>query len=536
MRFVTLFGAMSRRLRETMKFFRLLALAVAALLTASLIHAQTWTPVQNVPPNFTAGAIALLTDGRVLVHEEGTAGDFGIWYTLTPDINGHYETGTWTQIASLPTGYGPKNFSSAVLPDGRYIIEGGQYNNGVENANTNMGAIYDPVANTWTSVNPPLDQSGMPWTSIGAAPSVVLADGTYMQTDCCDGPPFLAALLDASTLTWIPTGTGKFDRYQQEGMVLLPGGKVLDVDAYFGTGMMMGMNYEMYDPSTGAWTIPGMASAQFWESDCNPNYIGPAVLQPNGTVFQTGADCPNAGHTGMYSPNPNTWAAGPDFPPCTLPNCQGDFYDVENGPAALEINGNVLVYASPGRRNTPGQMFEWNGSTLSIAPNPPNYLMDPSIRGHLLMLPTGQIMFTDLSSDVELFTSAGNPYTGWTPTVLLPDALTELTQGSTVQLNGTNFNGASQNNAYGAFFQDATNYPLVQLTSTHPPTTGQVYYLRTHDHSTMAVGYHGPAYTHVDITSSIPTGTYTLEIVVNGLRSRPSATRIHPCCEAATQP
>jgi len=509
-----------------MKFLRLLGMAAAVLVAVSAVRAQMWTPVQNVP-NIGAGAIALLTDGRVLVHDEsGNPGTIGNWYTLTPDIYGHYETGTWTQVASLPSGYGPKNFSSAVLPDGRYIIEGGQYNLGQE-VNTTMGAIYDPVTGVWTSVNPPAG-----WTSIGAAPSVVLANGTYMQTDCCDGPPYLAALLDSSTLTWTPTGTGKFDLYRQEGMTLLPGGKVLDVNAYFGTNMLMGMNYEMYDPSTGAWTMGGNASAQFWDAVCNPNYIGPAVLQPNGTVFQAGANCPMAGATGTYRPNRNNWAAGPFFPPCDLPSCEGDFYDVENGPAALEVNGNVLVFASPGRRNTPGQMFEWNSSTMSLsaAPNPPNGSNDPSIRGHLLMLPTGQIMFTDLSSDVELFTPAPGQYADWTPTVLLPDAITTLYQEEAAQLNGTNFNGASQNNAYGAFFQDATNYPLVQLTSTHSPTNGQVYYPRTHDHSTMAVGYHGPTYTHVDLRN-IPSGTYTLEIVVNGLRSRPSATRIRPCCE-----
>ena len=57
---------------------------------------------------------------------------------------------------SLPraSSYGPLYFASAVLPDGRYIIEGGEYNNG-NDAWTKLGAIYDPVANTWTSVTPP---------------------------------------------------------------------------------------------------------------------------------------------------------------------------------------------------------------------------------------------------------------------------------------------------------------------------------------------------------------------------------------------
>jgi hypothetical protein len=35
---------------------------------------------------------------------------------------------TWSQIASLPSGYIPSFFASAVLPDGRVIVEGGEYN------------------------------------------------------------------------------------------------------------------------------------------------------------------------------------------------------------------------------------------------------------------------------------------------------------------------------------------------------------------------------------------------------------------------
>ncbi len=82
----------------------------------------------------------------------------------------------------MPSGYAPLYFGSAVLPDGRYIAEGGEYNNGSP-AWTTKGAIYDPVANTWTSVTPP---SG--WTSIGDSPSVILTNGTYMQSNCCDTP------------------------------------------------------------------------------------------------------------------------------------------------------------------------------------------------------------------------------------------------------------------------------------------------------------------------------------------------------------
>ena len=83
-------------------------------------------------------------------------------------------------------------------------------------------------------------------------------------------------------------------------------------------------------------------------------------------------------------------------------------------------------------------------------------------------------------------------------------------------MNGTNFNGASQNNAYGDDFQDATNYPIVRFTNVG---TGHVFYGKTHGHSTMAVGYHGPTYTYVDIPSNIETGQTHMQVIVNGIAS-----------------
>jgi hypothetical protein len=157
------------------------------------------------------------------------------------------------------TQYAPKFFASAVLPDGRVIIEGGEYNNAAE-VRTNLGAIYDPIANTWTSVGPP---SG--WARIGDAQSVVLANGTFMLADCCDSGN-KSALLNATTLTWTATGTGKFDLPDEEAWALLSSGKVLTVDAYVLSGTC-GQNTEIYDPNTGAWTSAGNVPSIL--PDCN---------------------------------------------------------------------------------------------------------------------------------------------------------------------------------------------------------------------------------------------------------------------------
>ena len=50
--------------------------------------------------------------------------------------------------------------------------------------------------------------------------------------------------------------------------------------------------------------------------------------------------------------------------------------------------------------------------------------------------------------------------------------------------------------------------------------TGHVFYCRTHGHSTMAVGYPGPAYTHVDIPTNMESGASYLEVVANGIASQ----------------
>jgi hypothetical protein len=489
-----------------MKQLRMLGFA-AVILCAALANAQSpWTPVNNVP-NIGAGAVALLTDGRVLVHDEsGNSGTWGNWWTLTPASNGDYANGTWTQVATMPSGYGPLYFGSAVLPDGRYVVEGGEYNNG-RSSWTKLGAIYDPVANTWTSVTAP---SG--WNSIGDSPSVILNNGTYMQSDCCDSGKN-ASWLNPSTLTWTSTGSGKFDIYDEEGLTLLPGGMVLDVDAYVFQYQSNGMNYELYNPNTGVWTSQGNTPVQLWDSAANcggsgrASYeLGPAVLRPDGTVIQTGANSCAAGHNAIYTVSSNSWVAGPDFP---------DDLDIADGPAALLPDGNVLMMTSPGIFNTGAVFFEWDGTKLNQVSAPPNGPTDSSYYGHMLVLPTGQILFTDFSNDVELYTSSGSPYPGIAPSALL--ASVALSKGSTFTLFGNRFNGVSQGGAYGDDFQDATNYPLVRITN---KSTGQVTYCRTHDHNTMAVGYPGPAYTHVDVPASTPTGASTLEVVANGIASQ----------------
>ena len=83
---------------------------------------------------------------------------------------------------------------------------------------------------------------------------------------------------------------------------------------------------------------------------------------------------------------------------------------------------------------------------------------------------------------------------------------------------GHKFNGFSQGAAYGDDAQAATNYPLVRITNR---ATGHVFYSRTHDHSSMAVGFGGLVSTHFDVPANQELGVSDLVVVANGIPSQP---------------
>jgi len=478
-----------------MKSLRTLRIALfVSLAWGSVAGAQSWQPL-TTHPTFSASNPLLLTDGTVMVHD-ACATD---WWRLTPDNTGSYVNGTWSALASLSAGYGPLYFASAVLPDGRVIVEGGEYNfcNPVW---TNLGAIYDPTTDTWTPVSPP---SG--WSSIGDAQSIVLANGQFMLANCCTKQ---AALLNASTLTWTATGTGKADINDEEGWTLLPNFQVLTVDAN-NTGNLT--HAEKYVPSSGRWSSAGSTIVKLDDTNANnsgSHELGPAVLRPDGTVFATGA----TGHNAIYNTATAAWAAGPDFP-----DVMGEGQlDVADGPASLLPSGNVLVAASPGVFNPPTHFFEFDGTNLIEEPATSNAPGEPSYVGNMLLLPTGQVLFTDFSGDIEIYTPSGSYNSAWAPRIT--SVPSTLSRGGTYIMFGKLFNGFSQGAAYGDDAQAATNYPLVRITER---ATGHVFYSRTHDPSSMAVAHGGLVSTHFDVPANQETGVGDLVVVANGIPSKP---------------
>jgi hypothetical protein len=461
---------------------------ILLLLGSSLSLAQSLQTLVHQPPDG-AGIAFLLTDGTVIVQGNGESD----WAKLTPDNKGSYVNGTWTQIASLPSGYVPDAFASAVLPDGRVIIEGGEYNNG-QFAFTNLGAVYDPVKDTWTKQKPPAG-----WGFIGDSPSAVLPNGHFLLGSKFDKR---VAELDPVSLTWTDLkSTGKFDRNAEEGWTLMPDGSVLTYD------VTKAPHSERYIPAQDQWLSAGSTIVDlhspttihgcipYGKSGCYypPGEVGPGILRPDGTVFATGSGSRGGsgpGHTAIYHPDTNKWTVGPDFP-------NGD--NAGDSLAVLLPNGNALVLG------VSGALYEFDGT---------KFTQDPVSAQPILMLPTGQVFAESFS--VEVYNPKGTYQQSWAPVITKFPA--SVGRGSTYKIFGRQFNGLSQAAAFGDEFETATNYPLVRITN---KDTHHVFYAKTHDHSTMGVAT-GKAIvsTNFDVPAEIETGASTLVVVANGIPSK----------------
>jgi hypothetical protein len=465
----------------------LVAAAVAAL--PAVAHADSITQLKNQPPNG-AQATYLLTDGTVLAQGYSNS-DF---WVLTPDKTGSYVNGTWKQVGSLQAGYAPSADASQVLADGRVIIQGGEYSNGGQFTLTNQGAIYDPVKQTFSVLKAPPH-----WKNIGDSPSVVLADGRYFLGDKLHPR---GAILDPKTMQWSVAGyMGKNDFNAEEGFTLMPDDSILTYD------VQDHPQSEAWIPSKNKWVNRGSTVVDLQSPPCcgcinyppknkcyyPPGEVGPAVLRPDRTVFATGSlhSGASAGHTAIYTPGQG-WAAGPDFP-------NGD--DAGDNFASLLPNGDVLVEGSS------CDLYIWDGTNLNDTRMCGGYSMQ-------MILPTGQILI----GGSEVYNSTSMYKNAWRPTI--SDFPSTVTGGSTYQISGTQFNGLSQGGGgMGDEYQTSTNYPLVQITNS---STKDVFFARTHDHSTMGVATGKKSVsTNFDVPKNAETGASTLIVIANGIPSTP---------------
>jgi hypothetical protein len=498
----------------------------------------------------------LLTDATVMCHEYLS----NHWHRLTPDINGSYRNGTWdhTGIADMPAGndpsfgcsgctYAPLYYATAVLKDGRVFVLGGEDVNAPNGsmAETNIGFLFDPVApgtnglGKWSGQLNEVFGGG----NQGDNSSVVLEDGTLLLAEV-GGKQFPTTTnmerFDEATLSFTALNpAGKLDGNAEEGWTILANNTVLTVDAELTS------SFEIYNPATNTWgnsgsTVVNLASNTVQSDGFAPLEVGPGLVRPDGKlVYFTGN---LLGENAIYDTNANAWSntqtmnfpttstpALPAFTNCpAFPAQTNVSFGVKDGPAALLPNGDVLVMASPVVNSScqfpgPSKFFEmrFSDNTLVAAPaDAPDAANVASFEGRMLLLPTGEVLLTDVGGGIFLWSNGEVPQSAWQP-VVTSFTPTQITPGNTYAISGTLFNGFSQGSFYGDDAQTASNYPLVRITSTG---TGHRTYARTHDHSRLgveALGSTEVVTTQFDTPSTLEAGPCTVQVVANGIASAP---------------
>ncbi len=176
--------------------------------------------------------------------------------------------------------------------------------------------------------------------------------------------------------------------------------------------------------------------------------------------------------------------------------------------------------------------FEFDPATASFALiadpplNPSNF---PPFEARLLLLPNGDVLFSNGTGDISVYEPGGGSDPAWRPTVtVIQDSsgnpVTTLAASGFYTLFGRQLNGLSQAVSYGDDAQMTTNYPLIRI---HNNTSKHVTYCRTQNHSSMGVAT-GSVVQSTDflVPSGIGSGASELRVIANGIASQPVAVTI----------
>jgi hypothetical protein len=460
--------------------------------------AGKWDSLKNAP-SFNTSTMFLLSDGRVMVQEEATAH----WHALTPDDTGSYINGTWSALADMS--FWRRYYASGMLKDGRIIVVGGEQD-GDTIQDTNKGEIYNPFTDTWTTIPTPPG-----WSQVGDACSCILPDGRLMIGALLDGK---CIIYNPATNSWANAGS-KAVRTNEETWILQPDNTIVAAQCW------SPYQSEKYIVASDSWQNEGTPPVSL--VDHTMHEIGPGMLLYNGkTIFFGAANVSGVGKTALYArpampTGTGTWAAGPD-----IPMVSGQTMVCNDCPASLLPNGKVLLTGAQFLLNNwgnPIHFFEYDPSLNTIV-----HVTDPSNNAErlfwsrLILLPTGQVMFGQRSSSLQVYTPDGGPQEAWRPTIstITPHSAGLFLSPDYYVLQGTQLNGLSQANVYGDDCQPATNYPLVRL---HDLSTGKTFYARTYDFSTLGVATGAALQSCRFKLLGIPYGNYELSVVANGIAS-----------------
>ncbi|HXP45467.1 MAG TPA: kelch repeat-containing protein [Candidatus Acidoferrales bacterium] len=193
-----------------------------------------------------------------------------------------------------------------------------------------------------------------------------------------------------------------------------------------------------------------------------------------------------------------------------------------SSPATATTSGDAISWG--GTFSNPAELFDfdpWKSTIRQVTSALPdvNLPYEGSYPTRMLILPTGQLLFSDDSSQLWVYTSSGMP------NPLLRPLITKVRYlgDGKFRLTGFKLDGQSAGAAYGDDDQMDSNYPIIRMAN----LSGNVFYARTSDWSKIAVG-DGARRETVDfrLNPGVTPGDYSLIVSGAGISSFPTLIHI----------
>ena len=418
---------------------------------------------------------------------------------------------------------------SILLPGGNILV--GNLING-------STFIYSPSANSWTPsgsknyFSDSSDEEG--WAVVG--------DGTVLTYDLFQSYHTLgsyAELYHPSTGTWtsispsdgsaggtIPQLSSGQVGAELGPVMRLQDGRMIVIGATQHTGL--------YTPSTVTWAAgPDIVGTINGNSTPFGSDDAPAAILPNGHVMFVADAGPSkfasSGNTtsgsNIITNIPSTAILHYGWPASGAGIPGGSFITSVDSASQVHINNNAtatntgITITWGGTFSPPAQLFDFNPTTNSISPLSPaipdtNLNFMGAYPTRMLTLPTGQVLFSDDSSQLWVFTPDGPPNPALRPVI----NSVVYNGGGVFTLTGKQLSGQSAGAAYGDDDQMDSNYPIIRMMT----PTGTTYYARTTNWSQVGVdGGTTPETVNFTLNPSITPGNYVLIVSGAGISSFP---------------
>jgi len=189
-----------------------------------------------------------------------------------------------------------------------------------------------------------------------------------------------------------------------------------------------------------------------------------------------------------------------------------------SSPATATTSGDAISWG--GTYSLPTELFDFDPRTdtltqVTSALPDGNLPYQGSYPARMRILPTGQLLFSDASSQLWVYTSSGTPNPSLRP--LITDV--RYRGDGKFTLAGFQLNGQSAGAAYGDDDQMDSNYPIIRMVNLN----GNVFYARTSDWSKFGVGNGGGRETvEFTLNPGVTPGDYALIVSGAGISSFPT--------------